>query len=107
MTHFLRTCLVLWATNKQNFISLSIVEAEYVVVASCCAQLPWIKQQLLDFGMKVDCIPIRCDEMSSTNITKNSIHHKCTKHIDVRHHFLQDNVEKGFIEMTCARLRTR
>ncbi|XP_070012240.1 uncharacterized protein [Nicotiana sylvestris] len=44
MAHFLGSCLASWATKKQNSASLSIVEAEYVVDASCYAQLLWIKQ---------------------------------------------------------------
>ncbi|XP_070022974.1 secreted RxLR effector protein 161-like [Nicotiana sylvestris] len=44
MAHFLGSCLVSWATKKQNFVALSTTEAEYVVAASCCAQLLWIKQ---------------------------------------------------------------
>ena len=28
--------LVSWMSKKQNFISLSIAEAEYIVVGSCC-----------------------------------------------------------------------
>ncbi|XP_049371660.1 secreted RxLR effector protein 161-like [Solanum verrucosum] len=51
MTHFLGSTLISWGTKKQNFVSLSTVEAEYVVVASCCAQILWIKQQLEDFGV--------------------------------------------------------
>ena len=33
------------------------------------------------------------------NMAKNPVQHKRTKHIDVRHHFLRDNVEKGNIVM--------
>jgi len=41
--------------------------------------------------------------MSSINIAKNPCQHKRTKHIDIRHHFLRDNVEKGLILMNfCA-----
>ncbi|XP_070019580.1 secreted RxLR effector protein 161-like [Nicotiana sylvestris] len=43
MAHFLGSCLMSWATKKQNSVALSTAEAEYVVDASCCAQLPWIK----------------------------------------------------------------
>ena len=32
-------------------------------------------------------------------MTKNHVHHKRTKHIDVRHHFLRDNYEKGLISI--------
>jgi len=44
MAHFLRPCLVSWATKKQHFVAMSTVEAEYVAAASCCAQLLWIRQ---------------------------------------------------------------
>ncbi|XP_019224185.1 PREDICTED: uncharacterized protein LOC109205880 [Nicotiana attenuata] len=40
-----------------------------------------------------------CDNTSALNMAKNPVQHKITKHIDVRHHFLRDNVEKGFICM--------
>nr|XP_016511427.1 PREDICTED: uncharacterized mitochondrial protein AtMg00810-like [Nicotiana tabacum] len=43
MTHFIGSCLISWASKKQNFVPLSIAKDEYVVVASCCAQLLWIK----------------------------------------------------------------
>ncbi|XP_070029663.1 secreted RxLR effector protein 161-like [Nicotiana sylvestris] len=43
MAHFLGSCLVSWATKKHNSVALSAAEAEYVVAASCCAQLLWIK----------------------------------------------------------------
>ncbi|XP_070010635.1 uncharacterized mitochondrial protein AtMg00810-like [Nicotiana sylvestris] len=51
MAHFLGSCLVSWATKKQNSVVLSTTEAEYVAAASCCAQLLWIKQQL---GSQID-----------------------------------------------------
>ncbi|XP_070015305.1 secreted RxLR effector protein 161-like [Nicotiana sylvestris] len=94
MTHFLGSCLVSWSTKKQNSVALSTAKAEYVVVASCCAQLLWNKQQLMDFGIEVVCIPIFCDNTSAINMTKNSVHHKRTNHLDVRHYFLRDNYEK-------------
>ncbi|XP_075074657.1 secreted RxLR effector protein 161-like [Nicotiana tabacum] len=44
VAHFLGSCLILWGTRKQNSVPLSTVEVEYVVAASCCAQLLWITQ---------------------------------------------------------------
>jgi len=92
-------CLVSWAIKKQNSVAMSTAEAEYEAAASCCAQLLWIKQQLKDFCVDTGCIPIHCDNTSSSNIFKNPCQHKRTKHIDIRHHFLRDNVEKGLISM--------
>jgi len=95
--------LVSWATKKQHFIAMSIAEAEYVAVASYCAQLLWIRQQLKDFSVDMGCILIFCDNTSAINIAKNPCQHKRTKHIAIHHHFLRNNVEKGLISMNfCA-----
>lgn len=79
---------------KQNSISLSNVEAKYVAVGSCCAQLFRNKQQLLDFCMVVGMVSILSDNTSSIDIRKNLVQHMHTKKIDIRHHYLRDNVEK-------------
>ena len=82
---------------------MSTAEAEFVATASYCAQLLWIRQQLKDFGADMGCIPIFCDNTSAINIAKNTCQHKRTKHIDVHHYFLIDNVEKGLISINfCA-----
>ena len=99
MAQFLDSCLVSWATKKQNSIALSIAEAEYVSAAFYCSQLLWIKQQLRDFNVNFGCMPIFCDNTSAISITKNHVHHERTKHIDVRHHFIRDCYEKGEISM--------
>ncbi|XP_070020291.1 secreted RxLR effector protein 161-like [Nicotiana sylvestris] len=97
MAHFLGSCLISWGTRKQNSVALSTAEAEYVVAASCCAQLLWIKQQLEDFGVYTNCVPLLCDNTSAFNMAKNPVQHKRTKHIDVRHYFLRDNVEGAYL----------
>jgi len=73
---------------------LSTAEAEYVAAWSCCSQILWIKQQLLDYDLKLGCVPIKCDNTSAINLTKNPVLHSRTKHIEIQHHFLRDHVEK-------------
>ncbi|KAI3692839.1 hypothetical protein L6452_32663 [Arctium lappa] len=91
--------LVSWSSKKQNCVSTSTVEAEYVAAASCCSQVLWMKTQLRDYGQQFDRIPILCDSKSAIAISANPVQHSKTKHIDVRYHFLKDHVEKGTIEM--------
>jgi hypothetical protein len=95
--------LVSWSFKKQNSVALSIAKAEYVSVSSCCAQLFWIKQTLLDYRVKFDCIPLLCDNKSSVKIATNPVQYKRTKHIDIRHHFLRDHVSIGDIVMKGVR----
>ena len=53
----------------------------------------WIKQQLRDFGITFECVPIYCDNTSAICIFKDPVHHARAKYIHIRHHFLKDNVE--------------
>jgi hypothetical protein len=103
MAQFIGPCLVSWGSKKQNSIALSTTEAEYIAAAACCSQLLWLKQQLEDYGVKLDTLEIKCDNTSAINVSKNPVHHSRTKHIDVRHHFLRDHVEKGNIMLTHCR----
>lgn len=58
-----------------------------------------IRQQLEDFGVLKNINPLMCDNTSAMNMTKNLVHQKGTMYIDVRHHFLRDNVAKGNVVM--------
>ncbi|KAK8624782.1 hypothetical protein V6N13_089668 [Hibiscus sabdariffa] len=94
---FLGNMLISWFSNKQNSVALSTTEAEYISADSCCAQVLWMKQQLLDYGIDVGTIPIKCDNTSAICLTKNPIQHSRTKHIEIRHHFIRDHVSKNDI----------
>ncbi|KAJ9551501.1 hypothetical protein OSB04_015546 [Centaurea solstitialis] len=96
---FLGDKIVSWASKKQNCVSLSTAEAEYVAAASCCSQIIWMRTQLRDYGFKFDKIPIYCDSKSAIAISCNPVQHTKTKHIDIRYHFIKDHVEKGTIEL--------
>ena len=45
-------------------------------------------QQLRDFDINLKEVPIKCDNKSAINITKNPVQHSRAKHIEVRHHFI-------------------
>ena len=94
---FLRPSLVSWCCKKQNSVALSTTEAEYIAIGNCCAQVLWMKQQLEDFNLHFSLIPIKCDNTSAINLTKNPIQHSRTKHIEIKHHFIRDHAQKGDI----------
>nr|GEV38335.1 putative polyprotein [Tanacetum cinerariifolium] len=96
---FLCDKLVCWSSKKQNCMSISTAESEYVAVFDCCAQVLWMHTQLTDYGFFYDRVPIYCDLKSAIAILSNPVQHTRTKHIDVRYHFIQDNVEKRTIEL--------
>ncbi|CAM8954199.1 unnamed protein product [Rhodiola kirilowii] len=91
---------VSWFSKKQNNISLSTAEAEYIAAGSCCTQMLWMKQMLEEYGVKQDTMTLYCDNMSAISISKNPVQHSRTKHIDIRHHFIRELVEKKTITLT-------
>ncbi|KAK6161170.1 hypothetical protein DH2020_004551 [Rehmannia glutinosa] len=97
---FLGDCLVSWFSMKQNCVSLSTAEAEYISAAFCCTQLLWMKQTLADYKCSFENVPMFCDNISAINIAQNPVHHNRTKHIEIRYHFLRDCVSKQKIEIS-------
>ncbi|GJR89596.1 retrovirus-related pol polyprotein from transposon TNT 1-94 [Tanacetum coccineum] len=74
-------------------------EAEYVSLSTCYAQVLWLRTQLTDYGFHFDKIPMYCDSKAAIAISCNPVQHSCTKHIDVRYHFIKEQVEKGIVEL--------
>ncbi|KAJ9536418.1 hypothetical protein OSB04_un000410 [Centaurea solstitialis] len=91
--------LVSWTRKKQNSVSTSTVEAEYVAAGSCCAQVLWMQNQLLDYGFQLSKIPIYCDNTSVIAIANNPVLHSKTKHTEIRYHFIKDHVMNGDVEL--------
>jgi hypothetical protein len=89
---FLGRRLISWYSKKQHSVSTSTAEAEYIAAGSCCAQILWIRNQLNDYGLVLNKIPIFCDNTSAIAISNNPVQHSRTKHIDIRYHFIREHV---------------
>jgi hypothetical protein len=91
--------LISWFSKKQNCVSLSTAEAEYIAAGSGCSQLLWMKQMLIEYNVQQDVMTLFCDNVSAINISKNPVQHSRTKHIDIRHHFIRELVEKKVVTL--------
>ncbi|GKE06874.1 hypothetical protein Tco_1398892, partial [Tanacetum coccineum] len=96
---FIGYCLTSWFSKKQTALVIFTTEAEYVRAGKACQQALWMKQALIDYDVRLDDIPIMCDNKWAIDLSKNPIQHSRTKHIEIRHHFLRDNVQKGNISI--------
>ena len=96
---FLSSKLISWYSKKQQTVSNSTTEVEYIVVGSCCAQILWIRNQLRDYYFILNKIPIMCDNISVIEISNNPVQQSRTKHIDVRYHFIREHVMNGTMEL--------
>jgi hypothetical protein len=101
--HFLGRSLVSWSSKKQNSIALSTAEAEYIAAGSCCTQILYLKQSLVDYNIKLGSVSLLCENESAVKIAKNQVLHSRTKHIDIRHHFLREKEANGDIALQNVR----
>ncbi|GJX49277.1 hypothetical protein Tco_0276122 [Tanacetum coccineum] len=96
---FMGCYLTSWFSKKQTDLAISTTKAEYVSARKACQQTLWMKEALVDYDIKLDDIPVLCDNKGAIDLSKNPVLHSHTKHIEIRHHFLHDNVQKGKISI--------
>ncbi|GKC57882.1 retrovirus-related pol polyprotein from transposon TNT 1-94 [Tanacetum coccineum] len=96
---FVGYCLTSWFLKKQTALAISTTEAEYVFAGKACQQALWMKQALVDYDVKLNDVPVLCDNKGAIDLSKNPVLHYRTKHIEILHYFLRDNVQKGNISI--------
>ncbi|KAM1172663.1 hypothetical protein ACFX2G_023223 [Malus domestica] len=92
--------VVSWYSKKQQVVTLSTTEAEFIAAASCACQAVWLRRILEE----LHCIQkkptlIYCDNNSTIKLSKNPVLHGRSKHIDVRFHFLRDLTKAGVVDL--------
>nr|GEU68858.1 hypothetical protein [Tanacetum cinerariifolium] len=96
---FLGDKLVSWSSEKQKSTAISTTEVEYIAMSVCCAQILWMRSQLTDYGFDFNKIPLYCDNRSAIALCCNNVQHSQSKHIDIHHHFIREQVERGVVEL--------
>ncbi|GJR06091.1 retrovirus-related pol polyprotein from transposon TNT 1-94 [Tanacetum coccineum] len=73
--------------------------SEYIAMFGCCAQILWMRSQLTDYGLGFKKILMYCDNKSAIALCCNNVQHSRSKHIDIRFHFIKEQVENGVVEL--------
>jgi len=75
---------------------LSSCEAEYVAIAAAVQEAKFLRQLWSEMqSCKSDCVLLYVDNQGAISLAKNPVHHKRTKHIDVKYHFIRSEVNKS------------
>ncbi|GJZ92755.1 retrovirus-related pol polyprotein from transposon TNT 1-94 [Tanacetum coccineum] len=98
-TQFLSDKLVSWSSKKQKSSAISSTEVEHIALSRGYAQILWMRSHLTDYGFTFNKIQLYCDNKSAIALCCNSVQHSRAKHIDVRYHFIKEQVENGIVEL--------
>ncbi|KAJ0509944.1 putative RNA-directed DNA polymerase [Helianthus annuus] len=91
---------ICWSSRKQEIVTLSSTDAEYVAATTCACHCVWLKGLLQEMSNKlIGTVEVKCDNNSTIKLSKNPVMHRRTKHIDVRFHYLRDLVNQEQVQL--------
>ena len=91
--------LILWTSRAQKTIVLSSTEAEYMALSDCSRQIVWMHTLLGELDYYLKPIPICGDNQGSIFIASNPVTEKCSKHIDIRYHYILEVIARKLTEL--------
>nr|GEU44183.1 retrovirus-related Pol polyprotein from transposon TNT 1-94 [Tanacetum cinerariifolium] len=78
---FLGDKLVSWSSKKLKSTAILSIKAEYITLSGCCAQILWMRSQLIDYGFTFNKIPLYRDNKNAIALCCNNVQHSKAKHI--------------------------
>jgi len=94
---------VSWMSKKQELVTLSMAEAEYVAATHAVKEGVWLRRFVKEvFQPLANPTILYCDNQAAIALTKDRSFHARTKHIDIRYHFIRFIVNSGsFLLIYC------
>ena len=81
-----------WTSRTQKSVATSSTEAEYMALSDCSRQVVWIRQLLGELGFHPHPTPVSGDNQGSIFIAQNPVTERRSKHIDIRYHYIREQV---------------
>ena len=92
-----------WKSSLQSVVALLTTKAEYIALTEVVKEAIWLRRLVYELGFKQEVIKVNCDSSSVIQLSKNPKYHERTKHIDVRMHFIRDEISKGVVNVVKVR----
>lgn len=96
---FINGVMVSWCCRKQNLITLSSTEAEYVALFETSKEIIWLNNLVKFFCVQNNPILIFTDSQSCLKMISNEKFSNRTKHIDIKYHHVKNCVSKNFADL--------
>lgn len=91
--------LISWKSRKQQTVTLSTCEAEYISLASAVQESKFLRQLCKDMNITIDDVLIHVDNQGTINLAKNPVNHQRSKHIDIKYHFIRSEIQAGTVKL--------
>jgi hypothetical protein len=89
-----------WSSQKQELVTLSTAEAEYVAATHAEKEALWLQKLIHElFPSLIAPTPLYCDNQVAIKLIKDNNYHARTKHIDIRYHFIQYTVQSNALKV--------
>ena len=90
--------MISWCSKQQTSVALSSMEAEYMAACAASQEAIWLRRLLRELGgLFTKPFTIFEDNQSCIHLSKNQGDFPRSKHIDMRYHFVREQVEQGEI----------
>ena len=90
-----------WSSRKQELVTLSTAEAEYVATTHAAKEALWLRRLIHElFPSLKQPTPLYCDNLSTLKLIYGDNYHARTKHIDTRYHFIRQVARNGALVLT-------
>jgi hypothetical protein len=97
---YLNDNLITWASKKQQTVALSSCESEYMAITEVAKEIMWMRHLLHELDIQVETpTTIYVDNQSAIRISENDSAHSRTKHIDIKHHYINDLINQGEVKL--------
>ena len=92
--------MICWSSRKQLTVALSSTESECMSISSSSQECVYLLSLVKSLGLELDCpILLQGDNHRAIKLAQNPITHSRSKHIDIRHQFVWDLVEREVIQL--------
>ena len=100
---FINSRAVSWASKKQELITLSTAESEYIAATHTAKECIWLRHLIEPlFGPAPGPTTLHCDNQAALHLAIDNNYHTYTRHIDIRFHFIcQTIANKQIIMVYC------
>ncbi len=84
-----------WSSKRQASTTFSSTKAKYMSLILATKKVVWLRKLLGNLGyQQLVVTPLYCNNQSAITLSQNPKYHSRTKHVEMQHHYIQENSGK-------------